>query len=155
MLGPDGAVGKRAVDLYAGTGSVGFDLLEHGAEHVDFVEIDRRRADEIRRLVRTKGFDGEAKVHRGDAVKFWSTLEGARYDIVFADPPYDVDPWNQIFEAMRNSAGLKPNAWIIAEHASRKPMPKRFEGANATITRKYGDSAITVYRYQDSTPNQR
>ena len=40
MLGPGGADGITALDLYAGTGAVGFDLLEHGAAHVDFVEID-------------------------------------------------------------------------------------------------------------------
>ena len=43
MLGPNGALGSTVLELYAGTGTVGFDLLEHGAETVDFVEIDSQK----------------------------------------------------------------------------------------------------------------
>ena len=146
MLGPDGAVGKRVLDVYAGTGAVGFDLLEHGAEHVDFVEINRKRAEAIQHQAKLKGFDTKTQVHRGDAIRMLSTLQGNRYDIVFADPPYESDPWNDLISTLRNTATLNPDAWIIAEHSSRKTMPETLAGANAINSRKYGDSAITVYR---------
>ena len=154
MLGPNGALGLAVLELYAGTGSVGFDLLEHGAEIVDFVEFDHRRNAEIKREIQNRGVSEKASTHRADAVKVFTKLTGRRYDLVFADPPYELDPWEELLTGLQSHNLLKPNAWIIAEHATRKPLPDRISGAIAVNRRRYGDSTITVYRFSDLEDNQ-
>lgn len=147
MLGPNGALGITALDLYAGTGAVGLDLLEHGAAHVDFVEINRRRAAKINQETVNKNVSERASIYQADAIKTISRLSGNSYNIVFADPPYDADPWKDIFAELRKHNILEPDAWIIAEHATRNRLPDNISGANAINRKRYGDTSITVYSF--------
>lgn len=147
MLGPDGANGFVALDLYAGTGGVGFDLLAHGALHVDFVEIDRRRAAKIKQEIAARGLDDRASTHRTDAIRVLNRLVGKSYDLVFADPPYDINPWEEVIGELNRHQLLKPDAWIIAEHGSRNPLPDQISGANAISRKRYGDTSITIYKF--------
>ena len=152
MLGPNGAVGKTILELYAGTGAVGFDLLEHRAKRVDFVEKDRRRAAAIKTEIQNRRLESRATTYRSDAIKILPKLTGNRYDIVFADPPYEMDPWEKLIAHLQTHNLLKPNAWIIAEHATRNLLPEKISRATATNRRRYGDSTITIYQLtnQDS-----
>ena len=156
MLGPDGAMGITALDLYAGTGAVGLDLLEHGAAHVDFVEIDRRRAATINAQIASRGLADRASAYQTDAIQVLPRLAGNLYDLVFADPPYDIDPWEEIIAALNRHDLLKPEARIIAEHGTRNPLPDEISGANAINRKRYGDTSITIYRFpEDHTELQR
>ena len=150
MLGPDGASGLAVLELYAGTGAVGFELLEHGARQVDFVELDRRRADRIDQEIRRRRLEASATARRGEATKALHNLAGNQYDLVFADPPYDLDPWEELITGLQAHNLLKPRAWIIAEHATRNPPPDRISGAIAHTRRRYGDSSITIYRLAET-----
>ena len=154
MLGPDGANGITALDLYAGTGRVGFDLLEHGALHVDFVEIDRRRAAKITQEIAASGFDNRASTYQTDATRVFRRLVGKSYDLVFADPPYDIDPWEEIIGELHCRQLLKPDAWIIAEHSSRNTLPDQISGANAINRKRYGDTSITIYKFPKSNETE-
>ncbi len=140
------------LELFAGTGAVGFDLLEHGAEHVDFVEIDHGRTAEIKIQAQRRRLESRVTTYRSDAINILPKLAGNQYDIVFADPPYEIDPWAQIIDRLQTHKLLKPNAWIIAEHATRNPPPDNISGTNAINRKRYGDSTITIYqtRNQDS-----
>ena len=153
MLGPEGALGMTVLELYAGTGSVGFDLLERGAEHVDFVEIDRTRVIDIKTEAKKRRLETQTTTYRADALSVLPKLKGNRYDLVFADPPYEVDPWEHLISGLQSHNLLKPNAWIVAEHATRNPLPDNISGANAINRRRYGDSTITIYQIDNSETN--
>lgn len=146
MLGPGGANGVAALDLYAGTGGVGFDLLDHGACHVDFVEIDRRRVAKINQEVAIRGWDDRTSTYQTDAIRVLRRLAGKSYDLVFADPPYDTDPWQEIIGKLHLHKLLKPDAWIIAEHSSRNTLPDQISEAKAISRKRYGDTSITIYK---------
>ena len=153
MLGPNGADGITALDLYAGTGAVGLDLIEHGAAHVDFVEIDRRRAARIRKEAGARNVSDRVSTYQADAIKTLSRLTGNSYNIVFADPPYDMDPWKDLIAELRKHNLLKPHAWIIAEHATRNPLPDTISGATAINRKRYGDTSITIYSFTQISEN--
>ena len=149
MLGPDGAAGITALDLYAGTGAVGFDLLEHGAARVDFVEIDRRRAADIDAKIAARRLGDRAKTYQSDAIRVLPRLVGTAYDLVFVDPPYDIDPWGEIIDALKRHELLTANAWVMAEHSTRNSLPEEIAGAKAINHKRYGDSSITIYRFPE------
>ena len=153
MLGPDGASGITALDLYAGTGGVGFDLLDHGALHVDFVEIDRRRAAKINQEIATRNLNDKASTYQADAIRVLRRLAGETYDLVFADPPYGIDPWQEVIAELNHYKLLKPDAWIIAEHSSRNTLPDQISGANAINRKRYGDTSITIYKLPQKRRN--
>ncbi len=81
--------GARCLDLYAGTGALGFEALSRGAAHVVFVERHRQALAGLRRSAAALGADCE--VFAGPVSAFLAETT-ARFDVIFMDPPYDVDP---------------------------------------------------------------
>ena len=154
MLGPGGAIGIKVLELYAGTGSVGIDLLSHGAAYVDFVEINRSRAQKISEELRERSMTSKASIHRIDAIKVMARLTGNSYDVVFADPPYEITPWEEIINGLQRNDLLEPDAWLIAEHSSRISMADKICGAIAINRKRYGDSSITIYAFSDCNPTE-
>lgn len=130
--------GARAVDLYAGSGALGIEALSQGAASCDFVE---QAAPAIRTLRENLDALGatpdEARVHRGDALRFALALPAFGYDLAFADPPYALDAARRLAERW---AEVPFAAVLGVEHHARDPMP---DGGD---TRRYGTAAVTIYR---------
>ncbi len=145
MLGPPGVLNLRGLELYAGTGNIGLEMLRRGAHSVHFVERHPKRASAISRSIKSLGFEPKSLVIRSDALAALENLTGVSYDIVFADPPYDTCPFEQIVCALQRLQLLRPDARIILEHSSRLVLPDLLAGAVAVRKRTYGDSAITIY----------
>lgn len=85
----DRVEGCRMLDLFAGSGAVGLEALSRGAAEVLFVEKNSRVVSWIERNARDLRFEERSTVCTGDAISFLSgDARAARFDIVFADPPY-------------------------------------------------------------------
>ena len=79
--------GSKCIDLFAGSGSLGFEALSQGALEVTIIENDRKTFE---RLVTNSGyFNAEAKLHHCDAIDFLNRTNES-YDIAFVDPPYSM-----------------------------------------------------------------
>ncbi len=85
-----GIEGTRCLDLFAGTGALGFEAASRGAKAVVMVERDRSIAAALERAVCTLGADNVA-VECADALR-WVPPTGVRFDIVFLDPPWSGPP---------------------------------------------------------------
>ena len=82
----DEVVGSRCLDLFAGTGALGFEAASRGAAAVTLVERDGAAAAALEHMAGVLGADN-VEVVRADASS-WVPLAGSRFDIVFLDPPY-------------------------------------------------------------------
>jgi 16S rRNA (guanine966-N2)-methyltransferase len=82
---------SRVLDLYAGEGRFGSVALDEGACHVDFVEMNAGLANALREQAQKWAESSQTpvhiQVHRSDVVRYLSQTQ-SRYDIVFADPPF-------------------------------------------------------------------
>lgn len=105
----------EALDLFAGTGAVSFELLSRGCSSVTSVEKAAIQAGFIRKVAKELGADNHILV-RGDALRF---IESSRhpYDIVFADPPYNLPGFGDIPGKILSSGLLKPGSIFIIEHS--------------------------------------
>ena len=84
---PDAVV----LDLFSGSGALGIEALSRGAASVEFVEHSRETVQCIQHNLRSTKL--AAKAHEMDAFKFLQLyVEKGRYDLIFADPPYDKNP---------------------------------------------------------------
>ena len=81
-----GVEGTRCLDLFAGTGALGFEAASRGAKAVVMVERDRGVAAALERAVRSLGADN-VDVACANALA-WTPPAGVRFDIVFLDPPF-------------------------------------------------------------------
>lgn len=107
-----------ALDLFAGTGAISFEFLSRGCSHVTSVEKAATQANFIRKVASELGAQSAHTLVRGDVLKYIAgTL--ASYDIVFADPPYDMPGFEEIPAKVLQSKLLHPGSIFIIEH-SRK-----------------------------------
>lgn len=87
-LGQD-IVQARCLDLFAGSGALGFEALSRGAAYCDFVEIDRGATDKIRKNMELLNISANtANIHQESALKFLQNQDSCQYDVIFIDPPF-------------------------------------------------------------------
>src|SRR5439155_13659123 len=91
----------RVLDLFAGSGALGFEALSRGAVSVDFVENSKASLAAIRDNATTLNVGDRVTIHRSDALRFAERLQPAQYDIAFADPPYATDDAEHVAEIFR------------------------------------------------------
>jgi 16S rRNA (guanine966-N2)-methyltransferase len=130
--------GARFLDLYAGTGAVGLEALSRGAAHVLLVEHDPRVVATLRANVRRLGLPGaEVRAERVERLVSVPAPEG--YDVVFADPPYDLDPAQVLVD-------LVGHGWagdlVVVERATRDPDLSWPEGLEPLRARRYGAGTL-------------
>lgn len=130
-------VGARVLDLFAGSGALGLESLSRGAAVAEFVEIGVKSLRAMRENAELLGAGDRAIIHRGDAVRFVSTLPRGAFDVAFADPPYRLGMAAAIAARWQEI----PFAGVLGvEHGAHEEMPSGGD------MRKYGSTAITFYR---------
>ena len=145
MLGPGGLSGLNVLDLYAGTGAMGFEALSRGADSAKFVELNEKRCKEIKNAAEELGFGDRSTVLKGRCERITKTLT-KNFDIVFIDPPYADNPFAEVIGNLDGSKILNTGATIFAEHSSRTELEDRYGRLERTDNRRYGDTAISTYR---------
>lgn len=111
--------GLACVDLFAGSGALGFEALSRGAARVVMVEHDRRIAAALRESARALDADG-AQVVEGDALKYLERA-GESFDVAFVDPPYASGLAARAIE--RLPSRLNPGARVYVESAKPLELP--------------------------------
>ena len=110
--------GARCLDLFAGTGALGFEALSRGAAHAVLVEQDRHTASALSRQKEELGADAE--VVCDDARNYLDKADLTGFDIVFLDPPYELAAGSML-ESLRTR--LAPGTLIYLERDSSDEWP--------------------------------
>ena len=131
--------GVTFLDAYAGTGAVGIEALSRGADRAIFVEKHRGAVEVIRDNLRTLGIESRAEVYTGKAAP---VLERLAADIVFLDPPYELDrEYSQVLELL----GARKNGLVIVQHASRFVLAGEYGALQRSRVVKQGDNSLSFY----------
>ncbi len=141
--------GKSLLDLFAGCGNVGLEALSRGACGSVFVEKDLRLIETIRANLRLLGFEGRAEVIAADAEKGVRRLRkrGERFDILFADPPYEEGFLTKILTCLKSGELLTENGIIILQHSLREPLKQSVtEAVAVSDQRRYGDTLLSFLK---------
>lgn len=138
--------GIRVLDLFAGTGALGFEAISRGAGHCTFIEEGAEARGVIRRNMETLGLNGAAKIFRRDATRLGSAGTIAPFDLLFADPPYDKGMGEKALVSAAAGGWLTPGAvCILEERASAEiDVPQGFELLDQ---RQTGDSQVLFLRF--------
>lgn len=107
--------GLTALDLFAGTGAISFELLSRGCASVSAVEKASTQYAFMKKVSSQLGCDNFFLL-KGDALKYIDSSM-AKYDIIFADPPYDLKGFGEIPEKILNSQMLKQGTIFVIEHS--------------------------------------
>jgi len=144
-LGP--AVGDSAVlDLFAGTGALGIEALSRGAAAATFVESSGASIRTIRENLDRTGLSERATLRRTEALRFLDHPD-ERYDLILADPPYDMGPQrvDALVRAMIERAAASGSTVVLTRPAKgyTPVVPVNWRVARRL---QYGDTLILLYR---------
>lgn len=107
--------GLTALDLFSGTGAISFEFLSRGCASVTSVEKAATQFNFIRKV---KGLLKEENLTqvKGDVFKFIDKCS-MKFDLIFADPPYDLPNFADVPRLLLDSKMLKPGTIIVVEHS--------------------------------------
>ena len=108
--------GKTCLDLFAGSGALGFEARSRGAAQVTLVERERQAMRALRENAKTLGMD-RLEFLETDAMSLLAR-EQRRFDVIFLDPPFHKDILPLLFPLLENR--LNPDGMVYAE--SGKPL---------------------------------
>lgn len=106
--------GAEVLDLFAGTGSITAEFLSRECASVTSVELDREHYAYINGVIKKLGAEN-CRLLRGDALRFIKRAT-QKYDIIFADPPYQLKELAQIPQMVMDAGMLKPGGIMVLEH---------------------------------------
>ncbi|MFO0095025.1 MAG: RsmD family RNA methyltransferase [Gemmatimonadaceae bacterium] len=129
--------GAKVVDLFAGTGAIGLEALSRGAKYVDFVEFRPSSLHTLKANVAALRVQQQSRIYKKDALPFADALPPDRYDLAFADPPYESRMLDRLIERWQQAPWSNV---LVAAHARTHQLPR------ASQFTMLEDSAISVSR---------
>jgi len=106
--------GLSVLDLFAGTGSMSFEFASRGCSSVVAVDKNFRCVDFIKSQAKVFNLN-QLHAVRADVFQFLRHFDDS-FDIVFADPPYDLPDLSLLADQITGAGLLHKNAWLIIEH---------------------------------------
>ncbi len=131
------------LDLFAGTGSISFEFLSRGCSNVTSVDINARCIENI--IFAAKKLETR-DIHpvKANVFNYLNSVKRT-FDIIFADPPYEMEGVETIPELIFSRELLNKNGWLIIEHSEKH----NFSGyPNFFQHRKYGKVNFTIFNYE-------
>ncbi|MDE7449609.1 MAG: 16S rRNA (guanine(966)-N(2))-methyltransferase RsmD [Paramuribaculum sp.] len=135
--------GIRALDLFAGTGAVTFELLSRGAASVTSVEKASTQYNFINKVAHELS-EQNLRLVRGDVLKFIPSATTS-YDFIFADPPYDHPRFAEIPSMVLESKLVAPGTLFIIEHGKNHDFSSL---PHFVQHRAYGSVNFSIFRIE-------
>lgn len=133
--------GATALDLFSGTGAVSFEFLSRGCASVTSVEKAATQFNFITKVKKLLGDDNLTQV-KGDVFRFIGSCT-RKFDIIFADPPYDLPNLPELPGLILNSGMVKEGTIVVVEHSKHND----FSGLPQFMQhRTYGKVNFTIFQ---------
>jgi 16S rRNA (guanine966-N2)-methyltransferase len=136
----------RVIDLFAGTGALGFEALSRGAQFCLFVEENPEARALIRDTIEALQLTGQTRIFRRDATDLGPAGTMAPFALAFVDPPYGKGLGERGLQSLGDGKWLVPGALAVLEERANTAiaLPERFHEIDR---RSYGDTQILIARY--------
>lgn len=140
--------GARVVDLFAGSGALGFEAISRGASFCLFVETDAAARGAIRDNIDALSLFGVTRLHRRSATALGDKPAGLgdRFDLAFIDPPYGKGLAQEALATLADGHWLRSEALVAVEQGAKED-PALSAGFKEVDRRSYGDTQIGILTY--------
>ena len=136
--------GLKILDLFAGTGNISFEFASRGSDNITSVDADFGCINFIKKTA--SELDLDISTIKSDV---FSILERNKssYDIIFADPPYDLgqDQFEKIIELIFENELLEEEGMLIVEHSKHTKLDHMM---NFSFAKNYGGSVFSFYELE-------
>ena len=139
--------GRRALDLFAGSGQLGIEALSRGAAHCTFVDKGREPVAVIQENLKKTRLEDRAEIVQADYSSYLKTCR-RQFDLVLLDPPYAEVFLENSLKRISEIDILSDSGIIITERPFGKELPAGVPGLVRCRDYRYGKAAVTIYRRQ-------
>lgn len=141
--------GGKILDLFSGSGALGLEALSRGAGSCIFVDNSRSSVKAIKENLEGLGLKGSAsaEVVYADSLAAIRRFagEGARFDLIFMDPPYYKEFAKKSLSLLADCDILTETGVVVIEHSKHAPLPTISGGLKLLRTARYGDTLVSFY----------
>lgn len=154
ILGPELA-GQAVLELFAGSGALGFEALSRGAARATFLESDDAVRSVLTRNAADLGVEERCRIVAGaveTVIRDRPGHLGGPYDLVLADPPYQTPAGPGLLRALEAPGLLGPAARVVLQRDRRAPtadLPTRPGGLMLVRTTVYGRNCLDFYDFSE------
>ncbi len=116
--------GKKVLDLFSGTGNISYEFISRGCNYVMAVDISAKYLSFVEKTA--KLIEPEKKIlrtYKGNAFSILKKMD-LDYDLIFADPPYDIENLEALPDLIFNNSSLKEDSIVIIEHSAQYNFSK-------------------------------
>lgn len=139
--------GATCLDLFAGSGVLGFEAASRGAKSIIMVDDNPQAVNAIKSQVQQLAAQN-IDVHRADASGFLNgVITPAPCDIVFLDPPFQSEMLADISQQLEDQGWLNPDAYIYIEMAARAVLPPLPDSWQPYRQKKAADVAYYLFQH--------
>ena len=137
-------VGAAFLDLFGGSGAMSVEALSRGAVKAVTVDASRESAELIKKNFQKVGVGREAQLLELGYDVALRRLAGQKFDLIYLDPPYKAEYYEDILQSILANGVLAENGLILFEHATERPFPPLPEGLSLFDSRKYGSVTLEL-----------
>ena len=138
--------GIKVLDLYSGSGSLGFECISRGANELHFVEKNSVIYKTLEENIRLLQVNDKCKIFKLPAIKFSSLKVDDGYDLILADPPFFKDDIYIVVENILNNRYLRGDSFMIIER-SIQTKQKDIDNFKVEPFRIIGDACLYEIKY--------
>jgi len=136
--------GASFLDLFAGSGAFAFEALSRGAARAIAIDASKHNAAAMERLARD--WSVSLRIITADALAGIKRLGGEVFDVIYADPPYDYERYDDLLTTIDARIALAPDAIVGIEHRRRtQPFKAPVERLRFDRTAEYGEVWISLF----------
>src|SRR5208337_207049 len=140
---PGSVEGRRAVDLFAGSGALGIEALSRGARFALFVDNGAEARALLRANIEVLGLGGVSRIWRADATRLGKAPAGGPFGLAFLDPPYGQGFADATLASLVEGGWLEADALCVVEESAKAAIAAP-AGLAIVDQRIYADTQIAI-----------
>ena len=133
--------GSVVLDLFGGSGNLGFEAISRGAKSVTFVELSQKNVRHIENVASEFGVEGQIRTNVDDVQSYLNGM-AIPYDFIFCDPPYEYAWMEKMIAQILENNWLQEEGWFILEHDK---YHKYKEHPHCFFSKAYGRTTISIF----------
>jgi len=133
----------KVLDLFSGTGAISYEFASRGSREVVSIEKDANHQKYIKKTVEEFDLTSAINSHRADVFKYLKHAPKGHFNLVFADPPFDLPEFEKVHETVLQSDVIAEGGVFILEHGPKQDYSTH---PNFQSLRKYGKVNFTFFK---------
>ena len=138
--------GSRCLDCFAGSGALGLEAASRGADSVVMVELDRQAGSALQHNIDLLQAE-QCQLIQQRVEQYLQAAQGG-FDVVFLDPPYQLDLWTPVAFLLSERGLLNDGARIYLEYPRRQPKPELPSNWHCLKEKQAGDVKYALFEFQ-------